>query len=93
MKKFEKPNVTVRSAEGVTAYKLTCDSIPKMAPQAMLILWAVSECSNKTGVATVEDIVDFLQKVDDFKTRQPVIKVIRYYQKALAEKGCVELIA
>tara|TARA_R100000664_G_C2678330_1_gene87436 strand:- start:162 stop:443 length:282 start_codon:yes stop_codon:yes gene_type:complete len=93
MKKFEKPNVTVRSAEGVTAFKLTCESIPKMAPQAMLILWAISQCTNKTGVASVEDVVDFLQKVDDFKTVQPVIKVIRHYQKALVERSCIELIA
>lgn len=93
MKKFEKPNVTVRTSSGVTAYKLTCDSIPKIAPQAQLILWAVSECANKEGIASVESIVDFLQKVDDFKTVQPVIKVMRHYQKDMAQRGLIELVA
>lgn len=93
MKKFEKPNVTVRSTQGVTAFKLTCEDIPKMAPQAMIILWAISQCADKTGLASVENVVEFLQKVDDFKTVQPVIKVIRHYQKNMAERGLIELVA
>ena len=93
MKKFVKPNVTVRSSQGVTAYKLVCEDIPKMAPQAMLILWAVSQCADKTGLASVEKVADFLKEVDDFKTKQPVLKVIRHYQKNMAERGLIELVA
>lgn len=93
MKKFEKPNVTVRTSSGVTAFKLTCDDIPKMAPQAMFVLWAISECADKTGLASVEKVAEFLKGVDDFKTIQPVIKVIRHYAPDMAERGLIELVA
>lgn len=93
MKKLDMPNVTVRSRQGVTAYKLTCESIPKIAPQAQLILWAVSQCADKNGLATVENIAEFLKGVDNFKTVQPVIRVIRHYQKDMADRGLIELVA
>ena len=61
----------------------------KFAPQAMGILEILKKAGKK-GLSRVE-LVKAMDGV--ITSRQPLGRILSYYQKALAESGCVELIA
>lgn len=61
----------------------------KLAPQAKLIVAEVK----KAGKISRADLVKALGANTEFKTRQPIERIVTYYQKDLEAAGCIKMAA
>ena len=59
----------------------------KFAPQAVLIVAAIKAA----GTVTRKDLCKTLSENPDFKTRQPIERIVSYYQKDLVNAGILSM--
>lgn len=80
-----KPRATPRPALKVSKFVFAKDPDGKLAPQAKLILKHVKEAGDE-GISR-EDLCKALTADSEFVTRQPVERIVGYYQRPLVENG------
>lgn len=80
-----KPRATPRPALKVSRFVFAKDHEGKLAPQAQLIMKHVKAAGDE-GI-TREDLCKALTSDAEFTTRQPVERIVGYYQRPLVENG------